>query len=138
MMFYYLMICTFSLALLVSLYLLGQIDVKYLWLILPLFSFIFIASLFLKRDKPFHDIAYTYLGIWYGAIPFLFFIALGFVQGNFNPYIPLGFLIILWANDTGAYLSGRAFGKTKLFERISPNKTWEGFIGGVLLAVLIA
>lgn len=126
------------LALLVSLYVLGQIDVEYLWLILPLFSFIFIASLFLKRDKPFHDIAYTYLGIWYGAIPFLFFIALGFVQGSFNPYIPLGFLIILWANDTGAYLSGRAFGKTKLFERISPNKTWEGFIGGVALAVLIA
>jgi len=45
---------------------------------------------------------------------------------------------MLWANDTGAYLSGRSFGKHKLFERISPNKTWEGFIGGILLAVVIA
>jgi phosphatidate cytidylyltransferase len=50
----------------------------------------------------------------------------------------MGFLIILWSNDTGAYLSGRALGRTKLFERISPNKTWEGFIGGVLLAMGVA
>ena len=50
----------------------------------------------------------------------------------------MGFLIILWANDTGAYLSGRALGKTKLFERISPNKTWEGFIGGFVLAMGVA
>lgn len=126
------------LAALASLYFLGIIEVKYLALVLPLFSAIFIASLFLKREKPFNDIAYTLLGICYGSIPFIFFIALGFIHGEFNPYIPLGFLIILWANDTGAYLAGRAFGKTKLFERISPNKTWEGFIGGVALAVLIA
>ncbi len=117
---------------------LGYLANKYLWLVLPLLSFIAIASLYLKRPKPFHDIAYTYLGIFYACVPFLFFVGLGFIQGTFNPYIPLGFLIILWSNDTGAYLAGRAFGKHKLFERISPNKTWEGFIGGIALAVLIA
>jgi phosphatidate cytidylyltransferase len=42
---------------------------------------------------------------------------------------------MIWANDTGAYLSGRFFGKKKLFERISPKKTWEGAIGGGLLAL---
>ena len=43
-------------------------------------------------------------------------------------------LVVTWWNDTGAYFAGRAFGKRKLFERISPKKTWEGAIGGLLLA----
>lgn len=126
------------LALLSSSYFLGVIPLVYLILIIPFISLLFIASLYLKREKPFNDIAYTLLGVWYGTVPFLFFIGLGFLEGSFNPNIPMGFLILLWANDTGAYLTGRAFGRTKLFERISPNKTWEGFIGGVILAMGIA
>ncbi len=99
---------------------------------------IFISALFRKTLNPIQDISYTLMGILYAAVPFTFFIALGFLEGGFNGYIPLGFLILLWTNDTGAYLSGRSFGRRKLFERISPNKTWEGFFGGVLLAVLVA
>jgi phosphatidate cytidylyltransferase len=45
---------------------------------------------------------------------------------------------LLWTSDTGAYLAGRSFGKTKLFERISPKKTWEGSIGGVILSLVVA
>jgi phosphatidate cytidylyltransferase len=45
-------------------------------------------------------------------------------------------LVITWAGDTGAYFSGRAFGRTKLFPRVSPKKTWEGAIGGMVLAVV--
>ena len=45
-------------------------------------------------------------------------------------------LIVTWCGDTGAYFAGRSFGKNKLFERISPKKTWEGAIGGVLLSVV--
>jgi len=128
-------------AVLFSAYFLGLIDWRMLGIGIPFISLLFIASLYLKRTHPFADLALTLLGIWYGTIPFLFFIGLGFIQGTagtFNPYIPMGFLIVLWSNDTGAYLAGRAFGKTKLFERISPNKTWEGFFGGMALAVLIA
>lgn len=116
----------------------GNLPFARLWLIIPFFSTTFFIVLFQKRDKPFDDIAYTNLGVAYAFLPFLFFVALGFIQGAFNPYIPLGFLIILWSNDTGAYLAGKSFGKHKLFERISPNKTWEGFIGGVALALLVA
>ncbi|MCA5006598.1 phosphatidate cytidylyltransferase [Sphingobacterium bovistauri] len=132
------MLTAIVLAVLVSLHFVGVIPFKYVWVFIPFFSFIFIASLYQKSKLPFNDIAYTILGIIYACIPFLFFVALGFISGSFNHYIPLGFLIILWANDTGAYLSGRSFGKHKLFERISPNKTWEGFVGGVLFAMLIA
>lgn len=60
-----------------------------------------------------------------------------FVQ-KFNPMLLLGILIVIWANDTFAYLIGKQIGKTKLFERISPNKTWEGSIGGAFVALIIA
>ncbi|MFZ4261471.1 phosphatidate cytidylyltransferase [Sphingobacterium sp. HJSM2_6] len=126
------------LSLLASAYFLNAISSKYLLLSIPCLSLVYLCSLFLKREQPFHDIAYTFLGVLYGTVPFIFFIGLGFISGTFNPYLPLGFLIMLWSNDTGAYLSGRAFGRTKLFERISPNKTWEGFVGGLALAVLVA
>jgi phosphatidate cytidylyltransferase len=44
----------------------------------------------------------------------------------------------LWASDTGAYFAGTFFGKRKLFERISPKKSWEGFFGGAALALAFA
>ena len=50
----------------------------------------------------------------------------------------LGCLLILWANDTGAYFAGIRFGKTKLFERISPKKSWEGAFGGAVLGLIFA
>ncbi|HMR19322.1 MAG TPA: phosphatidate cytidylyltransferase [Sphingobacterium sp.] len=126
------------LSILLGLHCIGTFPFARLWLIIPFFSATFFIVLFQKRSMPFDDIAYTNLGLGYAFLPFLFFVALGFVQGNYNPYIPLGFLIILWSNDTGAYLAGKSFGKHKLFERISPNKTWEGFVGGVILALVVA
>lgn len=122
----------------VSLYCLGIVPLNMVWLFLPGISLIFVLPMYLRHEKPFHSIAYTLGGLWYAAFPFFFFVSLGFVQGAFNPYIPLGFLIILWANDTGAYLAGRSFGRRKLFERISPNKTWEGFWGGLVLALVVS
>jgi phosphatidate cytidylyltransferase len=56
----------------------------------------------------------------------------------FSPGIPVGFFLLLWTNDTGAYLVGSAIGKHRLFERISPKKSWEGFLGGLLLTLLVA
>ena len=105
--------------------------------LLPLtLSSIFILELFRQQAAPFHNIGFTFLGLVFTVIPFTFFHALAYVNGNFNCHIPLGFFVMLWANDTGAYLTGRAFGKTKLFERHSPKKTVEGFIGGVLISLL--
>lgn len=132
------MLAAFVLCLLVGTHCLGLLPFKFIWAAVPFFSLIFIVSLYQKSKQPFNDIAVTFLGILYASVPFLFFVALGFISDSFNRYIPLGFLIILWSNDTGAYLSGRSFGKHKLFERISPNKTWEGFLGGVLFAMLVA
>lgn len=106
--------------------------------LLPLtFAAVFIQELYHKSATPFQDIAYTFLGLFFVIMPFTFFHALAYIGGGFNFHFPLGFLLMLWANDTGAYLSGRQFGKTKLFERHSPKKTWEGFIGGVLISAVV-
>lgn len=78
--------------------------------------------------------------IGYVIIPFLLIIKLPFLYGNdpftFNPYIIIGMFIIIWANDTFAYIVGKSMGKHKLFERISPKKTIEGFVGGMLFSII--
>jgi phosphatidate cytidylyltransferase len=101
-------------------------------------SAVFAQELFKKSAEPFINIAYTFLGLILICLPFTFFHAMAYVNGPFNFHFPLAFLVLLWANDTGAYLVGRQFGRTKLFERHSPKKTWEGFFGGIVIAAGIA
>ncbi|MGZ3873115.1 MAG: phosphatidate cytidylyltransferase [Mucilaginibacter sp.] len=114
-------------------------DLKTAHSLLVLLSFtgalVFIQELYKPSPAPFTNIAFTFLGIIFTVLPFTFFHSLAFVDGHYNFHFPLAFLLMLWTNDTGAYLSGRFLGRTKLFERHSPKKTWEGFIGGVLLTV---
>ncbi|MVN20230.1 phosphatidate cytidylyltransferase [Mucilaginibacter arboris] len=107
-------------------------------LIILLSVIVFFAELYRKPAKPFHQIAYTFLGLIYTLMPFVFFMAMAFLQGKFSFHLPLGFILLLWTNDTSAYLIGKNFGKNKLFERHSPKKTWEGFIGGIAATALIA
>jgi phosphatidate cytidylyltransferase len=107
---------------------------KLLFLLTLTVSGIFIQELFRKSEAPFTNIAYTLLGLVFVCLPFTFFHALAYIKGSFNFHYPLAFLVLLWANDTGAYLVGQAFGRTKLFERHSPKKTWEGFIGGIAIS----
>lgn len=108
------------------------------YLLFPLTSLIFLLKLYAKTEaKPFTNIAYTYLGIIYIAVPFALLNIAAFEDGYYNRQIILGCLFILWAADIGAYFAGSIFGKNKLFERISPKKSWEGVMGGVLLSVAV-
>ena len=120
-----------------------QIQIKYIVIPLGLSFIVFLIELYRKSKSPFVNIAYTLLACIYVALPFGLLYHLGFYQNNqfqseFSHHILWGFFFILWANDTGAYLSGRFFGKHKLFERISPKKTWEGSIGGGILGIVVA
>lgn len=112
---------------------------QYYFLIFPIVSFVYMIKLYKKFErKPFTNIAYTFLGIFYVAIPFSLLNIAVFEDGEYHFEVIFGCLFILWASDTGAYFAGTFFGKRKLFERISPKKSWEGFFGGALLALVFA
>lgn len=114
------------------------ISSRYYFLIFPLIAFVYVIKLYKKTEqKPFTNIAFTFLGIFYVAVPFALLNVATFEEGYYNYEIILGSLLILWASDSGAYFAGTLFGKHRLFERISPKKSWEGFWGGAALAILI-
>lgn len=101
----------------------------------------FLIVLFKKATKsPFNDLGLIFLTYFYSIMPFS--IILNIPYGNeANTYEGttfLGCIILVWSTDTFAYLTGKSIGKTKLFERISPNKTIEGSIGGLLLTLITA
>ncbi|MFM7217466.1 MAG: phosphatidate cytidylyltransferase [Bacteroidota bacterium] len=110
-------------------------------IILALPYVIFIRELWTKAEKPFTNIGMTLLGAIYLAFPLFLFYLFAFQgnePGNYHAFNILGYFFILWASDTGAYFTGRFLGKHKLFERISPKKTWEGFFGGLALSLVVA
>ncbi len=114
---------------------------KILWLMVPLLFTPFIFELFRKKEKPVTNIALTLTGIIIAALPFSLMSTFIFTnnQGNtqFDPWLLMGIFFILWTYDTGAYLIGIKFGKYKLFKRISPKKSWEGAIGGGIIALIV-
>jgi phosphatidate cytidylyltransferase len=107
-------------------------------LLLPIVLAVFVAELYRKSSTPFQNIAITLLAVCYVAIPFSFYLALGFMGASFSFILPLSLLMLIWANDSGAYVFGITLGKNRLFERHSPKKSWEGFMGGILVAGLVA
>jgi phosphatidate cytidylyltransferase len=78
---------------------------------------------------------YLYL-LGYITLPFIFIVKISFGTNDYNPKIIIGLFVLIWTNDTFAYLVGKSIGKHKLFERVSPKKTIEGFLGGVVFAIL--
>ena len=115
------------------------IPYNYLELIIPIGAYFFLFELY-KEDsqKPFESIGVVILGLIYVALPFALLNYLLYLPSdNYNTEIVMGCFIFLWCSDSGAYVVGRAIGKRKLFERISPKKTVEGSAGGILLAILV-
>lgn len=96
---------------------------------------VLIAELYRKQANPIHNWAYFLLGQTMVALPFSLLNFILFTP-DYRPLILLAVFVTIWVNDTGAYLTGMTFGRHRLFERISPKKSWEGFIGGVVFAGL--
>jgi phosphatidate cytidylyltransferase len=127
----------------------GVIPKNSFLLLIPVMLIMIISELYRKQEKPFDSLAHTFFSVLYTAIPFSMFPFLAFSRTGldsllphasitFSPGLIIGFFLLLWANDTGAYLTGISFGHHRLMERISPKKSWEGFAGGVILASLVA
>lgn len=114
------------------------IEVKYLWIFAALFSLLCCALLMRIEQKQMVNLAFTIMGLLYVVIPFSLVNLLAHIDGQFNYEWPVGFFLILWANDSGAYFIGKFYGRTKLYEKVSPNKTWEGLFGGIAFAFAVA
>lgn len=104
----------------------------------PFIFMAFVYELFTKSEAPFENIAFIVLGIIYIGVPFALLDFIAFDGEHFYAKTVFGILVLTWMNDTGAYLVGSQWGKTPLLPRVSPKKTWEGSIGGMLITFLAA
>lgn len=101
---------------------------------LPVMALVLLFELFNYSERSLERMATTVFTQVVFVLPFSLLGWMGTRFGNYEPWLVMGFFVLLWVNDTGAYLAGRSLGRTKLAPAISPGKTVEGFIGGVLLA----
>lgn len=123
---------------------------KILLMIIPVM--IFLATLFTKKENPIQNAMYTLGGIVYVALPLGLLHELVINEPPYSngccaetgvvatghsayyfPFLLFGIILLIWANDTFAYLGGSLFGKHKMIPRISPGKTWEGTLTGITL-----
>jgi len=128
---------------------LGWLAREWFLVMIPVMAIMMTIELFRKVEKPFDSLAHTFFSVLYTAVPFSLFPFAAFnragleplvkMQGiEFSPGILVGFFLLLWTYDTGAYLVGSLIGKHHLLERISPKKSWEGFFGGLVLTLIVA
>jgi phosphatidate cytidylyltransferase len=97
---------------------------------------VYLSELFQKESKPFEFNAYSVLNVIYLTAPIVSLHFISHYDKQYHFSVIMGVLLLLWGNDIGGYFAGRAFGKHKLFERISPKKTWEGTLGGLFLSLI--
>ncbi len=115
----------------------SKIFLPYLLLIM----YLMISELYLKKENPVMNWAYSMLSQLYIALPFAMLNVLSFhtspmdTSVSYNPILPLSVFVFIWLSDTGAYCAGSLIGRHRLFERISPKKSWEGSIGGGIVAI---
>jgi len=110
-----------------------DLGVLFLTLIISLKCIVFLYDDKNLKIDSFSKFAYL---IGYIILPFIIITKIPFGIKGYNPKILISIFVLIWTNDTFAYLVGKSIGKHKLFERISPKKTIEGFIGGIVFAVI--
>lgn len=104
--------------------------------VLPIF-FLFSAGLFGKSSPDYKLSSILISGHAYIGLPLMVLPYVYLHNNDFWPSYVIGILCCVWGNDVGAYLIGKSIGKRKLLPKVSPNKTWEGFIGGLVVAMFV-
>ena len=115
----------------------GLNEATQILMVLTIFVQLFlIKDLFSLKGIPLFLTKRYILTTFYLSSGFVFLVLITNYQPEYNPTILLGCFILVWVNDSFAYIIGKNFGKQKLFERISPKKTFEGFLGGLFFACI--
>ena len=91
--------------------------------------------LFSKKEKLFNTIQKFIIGLFYIGGGFIFLTMIPYTNDDFVKFLIIGIFILIWINDSFAYIVGRLFGRTKLYPRVSPKKTVEGALGGLVFAL---
>jgi phosphatidate cytidylyltransferase len=133
-----LIICGSIAYLLISLSAMQIIPLKTALPVLALPLLLMIAELFRNAQHPLMNVAGGTLAITYISVPFALLTFMPAYQSFTHaptPWLALAFFVVLWINDTFAYLAGKLLGKHHIFKRISPKKTWEGTMGGILFSI---
>ena len=100
---------------------------------------VFVSQLWRGSQNPIANISTTFAGVTYIALPVVAMTLLGLTNSSeWNGQYILAYMIIVWANDVFAYLFGMTFGRHKMCPSISPKKSWEGFVGGVVSACVVS
>lgn len=119
--------------LIIAAFMANKIEIQFFSLIPVLLFGLFILELYAKSEKPIINISLNLSAFIYIGIPFSMLNFIVYENGIYVPSTLLGILILVWVYDSAAYIIGSQFGSRPLFKRISPNKTWEGSIGGLLV-----
>lgn len=114
----------------------GPEQARWLKALLIIMFMTLIMNLAFNSNEVPRKLFHTIFGMVYIGLPLLILPMIPEYNGGNHPWMLASVFILIWCNDTFAYLTGRSFGKHKLYERISPNKTWEGFAGGVIAAII--
>ncbi len=113
----------------------ATVQSRALWL-LPVAAYLLlrtIVQLYRPRQNALHSLERSFFSLGYVALPVAL---LNVIMSITAPRLLLGMFMFIWLYDTGAYCVGILLGRHRLFERISPKKSWEGVIGGIVLCVV--
>lgn len=116
----------------------GYLNPDWLWLFGLIPIGIATRILFSAKEGQDTKISYALLGLLYVTMPLMLLNQLNMQLSEGVSWLIIIILILIWVNDSFAYLTGMAIGKHKLFERISPKKSWEGFFGGIVATIIAA
>lgn len=124
----------------ISLIALELIEAKYVLVISFIPVALIISEIYRDKEIPLKNVAFSLMGVMYIAAPLALLVMVqsypALSAGSPTPWIIMSLFVFIWVNDTFAYLTGKLAGRHKLFECISPKKTWEGTIGGLLFTLV--
>lgn len=113
----------------------GHFPTAFLMLNIIPFLLLPVINLFYHPERIIHSFSSTFSGLIYVYLPLSIIPFISFYRLEYNYEILIGIFIILWTYDSFAYLSGVLFGRHKIYQKVSPKKSWEGLLGGLLFAL---